>query len=557
MNDVLEHRGPDQCGIYSDDTAALSLTRLAILDPTKKGKQPMEHDDLVISYNGEVYNFQSLRASLRDDGYQFISNTDTEVILKGYHHEGADFFEKINGIVAFAIYDKNEKELILFRDRLGIKPLYYCNSGSKLIVSSEIKSIVAAFGDEIQLTQDGVAIHEYLGTRNVRAESFFDEVNAVRPGCLLKYDIQANVIESHRLVDIYDEISPERYRANKQDRSEEELIDELDQLLNEVIERQLVSDVPIATICSGGVDSSLVTAIASQYRPNITVYHVRVDERGMDESKHAKLVASYFDLDMKMKTLDREEYVARFEDCIYHNDLPLTHPNSVGVAAVNELAADDGIKVLMTGEGADEVFGGYTRYLLQYLLFVANDINIAKRVWSHFTKTKYLSFAFLENRDSILEFFLRDSTSTDTIDKSLTGKRRQLLNELKERYEFIESDRKLDSTAYIASELRHYLIPLLRRADRMSMRSSVEARVPFLDNDILDFGLNLPHRYKLNRLETKYLLKKVAERYLPDEIVYRTKRGFPVPVEQWLSEEGHATDAGYNTAFYEIWKDQI
>jgi asparagine synthase (glutamine-hydrolysing) len=553
MNEVISHRGPDQCGVFENEEIGLGLARLSILDPTERGKQPMEFGNVVISYNGEVYNFQTLRSHLEAEGYEFVSGTDTEVILKGYDAEGPAFFERLNGMASVVIYDRTAKKVVLFRDRIGIKPLYYFRPQRKeLVVSSEIKPITQTF--DTSFTIDGRAVSSYFESRTVTGESFFREVNAVRPGECLTFDLTTWTAEREQLVDIYDAIDPEAYKQ-KQKTSETALVDKLDRCLNEAVERQMVSDVPLATICSGGLDSSLLTAIAAQYTDNLNVYHVSVDHPELSETTYAEQVADHLDLELTTTTLDATAYNNLLNDCLYYNDVPFVHVNSVGMSQVFERVQADGVKVLLTGEGADELFGGYGRYLGFYYGSLINKFNPIRPLLNALPRKEQLPFAFLNSAENVQNNFLTDQYNLSGEDSWIADERRELFETLCKRYECIGRRSRRNSTAYMLSELRHFLPPLLQRTDRMSMMSSVEARVPYLDNEVADFALNLPHKYKINHLETKYLLKKVAERYLPEQIVYRDKQGFHLPISEWLDSSTYQIrdDRHFKSEFYERW----
>jgi len=554
MNATLSHRGPDQCETVDDARVAMGLSRLSVLDVSDRGHQPMERDGYVIAYNGEIYNFHALREDLRSQGYSFESDTDTEVVLTAIAEYGLDVVELFNGIFAFVLYDRQAGQLHAVRDRVGVKPLYVYRPPGGLVVSSEIKSIVQHC-DEDPFQLDGMSVTEYIDSKHVRSESLFSAVEALAPGEHLVYDLADDRLTREQLLDVYDMIAEDRYRR-QQNVDTTTLVDRLDDTLNEAVERQLVSDVPLATVCSGGIDSSLVTAIAAQYDPEISVYNVSVDHPDLDERAYAERVADHLDLDITVETLDGEAFADRILDCTYHNDLPLIHPNSVGIAQVCERAHADGVKVLLTGEGADELFGGYSRYPLLYYTMLLNDLNPFRWLFTRISDASFLPFLFFESKTTVLETFLRDRT-TPLESSPITSRRRENLEALCDRYDFIDSDRTRLSAAYMASDVAHYMRPLLRRTDRMSMRSSIEARVPYLDNEVLSFALNLPHEYKIRRRESKYLLKKVAERYLPHDIVYRDKQGFPLPIEEWLAQvdvgDGDYYDR-HRSHQYDIWR---
>jgi asparagine synthase (glutamine-hydrolysing) len=561
LNGILNattHRGPDQQGYWSDSDVKFGQNRLAIIDPSPAGKQPMTTPDekFVINYNGETYNYQSIRDELEVSGIEFTSNTDTEVVLRHLSEHGIDAVRDLNGIFSFILYDSSKQEAYLCRDRLGIKPLYYFQpNNDSIVVSSELQSILVAF-DDYEFTQDGRAIHEYYGTRAVESESLVNEIHAVRPGEYITVDVDSKKLDRTSYYTLPDAVDSDTIRTNTTC-SESKLVDQLDKKLNEAVKEQLVSDAPIATICSGGVDSSLITAIASQYRPDIDVYHVDVDHPDLSEREYAEQVVDELGLDMYVKELSADVYADNVKASIRANDVPLIHPNSVGVYTINELAASNGVKVLLSGEGADELFGGYRRYQLLFNMMRANRINPSQRIAQLAGFSPGLpALAFLDDQDAILDAGLRDQQNLSKHQNELTGGWRQLVEEIRGELDGVESDSAGLMHSLMIADLRRYLIPLLRRADRMSMAHSVEMRVPMLDNRLLEFGLGLPLEYKIRRLEGKYLLKKVAERYLPDEVVYRKKSGFPVAVENWLPEQGYDMKRGYKDVFYQIWYDE-
>lgn len=503
----------------------------------------MKFKDLIIAHNGEVYNFQELREELIKKGYSFDSRTDTEVILKGYDYEGEKFFTKLNGIFAFIIYNKKRKELILFRDRLGIKPLYYYMDKEKLIISSEIKSFLENFSKEINFTENEMVVKEYFEKECISFESFIKEIKSINPGEIISYNLKTKKSESKNLIKVYDSINKEIYFKNS-NKSKKRLIDELDCILNRVIKRQMISDAPVGTFCSGGLDSSLITAIAKKYNPNIKVYNVKVDDPIYDESPYAKMVADHLGLKFETITLNKDVFIANFKQCLYHEDTPLICPNGTGLFLIAKKAKKDGIKVLLSGEGADEVFAGYNRYRDFYHLLLAHNLNLFNKIDKVVWRLPYL---FLKNKNSLVDYFI----SYNDINKGqsfISNKKRQIFREIYQRLSFIKKENKRLAISFQLMDIKNYLPHLLKRTDRMTMMASIEARVPFLDNEVLNFTLNLPFEYKVRGFTNKYLLKKVAERYLPKKIVYRGKRGFNFNYVGWMNTSSPKGE------FYKEWK---
>ena len=375
MNSSIKHRGPDGDGIYIGNGLSLGHTRLSIIDLSENGRQPMTTADesLCIVYNGEIYNYEILKKELEANGHCFHSKTDTEVILQSYAHEGTPSFAKLNGIFAFCLYDKNRGCLYLVRDRLGVKPLYYYADGQRFVFSSEIKGLKNL--PEISLTLDENAVLEYFLTMNVSAESFFKNCQSIEPGHYLKYDLKEKTLSVHQYFNVFGTVAKERYLANK-GKTEKALVDELDSLLHTVVKDQLMADVPVGSICSGGIDSSLLTALAKQYSKDLKIFNVSVIDKKYNESPYARRVAKHLSLDLIEEELTQKRFIDLYQHCIVMEDLPLVQVNSVGLLLISKRAKAEGISVLLSGDGADELFGGYAKYKFFYarMLFKPNSI---------------------------------------------------------------------------------------------------------------------------------------------------------------------------------------
>lgn len=541
MNQTIKYRGPDDDGLYTDEHVTLGHVRLSILDLTAAGHQPMASPDqnLWIVFNGEIYNFLSLKQDLVKKGHTFVSDSDTEVLVAGFAEYGTSLFAKLNGIFAFCIYDKKEQCLYLVRDSLGIKPLYYFQKNKQLYFSSDPRAFLRVM--DFSGTLNHSYVDEYLHSFNITKETFFSEIQSVIPGQYLKIGLENLDISVHMYRSITSLVSKSSYQRNLT-KSELQLTDELDQMLNDVVKDQMVSDAPLGTICSGGVDSSLITAVAAQYKRDIKLFNVRVDNAKCDESKFARQVAEHLQVELIEDLLDQERYLELYKQCIESEGLPLTHSNSVGIFLVSKKAKNAGISVLLSGEGADELFGGYHIYksfckrLLISNIPIPNSI-LVKSV-SLFTNLELLGGTRIDKKilaNNIGRFpWLRE--------------RFNLIGEFDEAYAFIDKSSERHLKSFIAKDLQYYLPPVLRRADRMSMAVGLEMRVPYLDNRLVEFALNLPAKYQTNHAEVKILLKKVAERYLPMDIVHREKKGFPLPINEWLST------SNYRTKMFEDWK---
>jgi asparagine synthase (glutamine-hydrolysing) len=527
MNKAIIHRGPDGNGTYVNNGVSMGHVRLSILDPTTKADQPMKNatDSLVLVYNGELYNFKEIKEKLVKKGIQFLTDSDTEVILYAYQEYGTSIFKELNGIFSFAILDKANQQLILVRDRLGIKPLYYGFKGSEIIFSSELKGIKCSLGLDFSEKRTW----DYLLSSNITGESYYSNVISLTPGTYGIFDLNSKQFTTEKYCQLTDLINEKQYHKQSQ-LTEEKIIDELDELLNTVVKDQMVSDVPIASVGSGGLDSSLITAIARQYNSNISVYHVKVDDEKCDESKYAKQVAQHLNLELKTEVLSKSNYLEYIDYCIEMEELPLSHPNSVGIYLISKKAKEDGIKVLLTGEGADELFGGYHRYKAYQKKLMFNRLPILPTIVKKFSNLLIHPGLGGFSTEDVSNYLEQASCFSFNVERS------KFTDELQKAFSFIEDDNARELKTYISTDLQYYLPPILRRTDRMSMAAGLEMRVPFLDNRLLDFSLNLPLKHQINKYELKYLLKKVGERYLPKDIVYRSKKGFPLPINDWLGD---------------------
>jgi asparagine synthase (glutamine-hydrolysing) len=530
MNQSIKHRGPDDDGFFFNNVISLGHTRLSVIDLSEKAKQPMTNEDksLWLIYNGEIYNFQKLKEKLENQGHVFKSKTDAEVILHSYEENGMNSFSNFNGIFAFCLYDSKKQLLILVRDRLGVKPLYYFHNENKFVFSSEIKAFFNL--NEISPMLDNTAILEYFFTRNISSESFFKNIQTLEPGHYLIYDLENNTLLKREYFNIYAVVSKEQYLNNKK-RKEKELIEELDELLNTVVRDQLVADIPVGTICSGGIDSSLLTAIAKKYCKNLKIFNVSVNDKELDESKFAKRVADYLGLKLIEEQLNKNNFNELYKKCITLADLPLIHTNSVGIYLISKRAKEEGLSVLLSGEGADELFGGYPQY--EYFF---RRLFLTKTPILDFLNASFRNFYYFKD---FTNYMLDDSNYIITQYKNVPwNKERNIINKrFFDALDFLEENFEREMSSYILKDLKYYLVPLLRRADRMAMGVGLEMRVPYLDNKLVDFAINIPLKYKVRFFKTKYLLKKVAERYLPKDIIYRKKMGFGIPTEKWLGDE--------------------
>jgi asparagine synthase (glutamine-hydrolysing) len=529
MGEALAHRGPNGMNFFVDQTVGFAHTRLAIIDLSDQGNQPMGNRDgsMWITYNGEVYNHVALRQTLQRSGRCFRSHCDTEVILQAYEEYGRDCVEHFVGMFAFALYDKRHHSVLLMRDRLGKKPLYYAETRFGFVFASEIKALFCA---GVPRRANKSVLLEYLnfGT-SIGYETPVEGVHSLPPGHWLRLDLATGRWEIGQYYDCLRQIEPDRFAQNA-DADEDQILRECRELLEKSIRHRLVADVPVGTLCSGGLDSSLVTALARREKDDVLLFTVDVRDPRLSERAAAERVATHLHADLVTTTLDRETFLRALPSCIYHTDTPLAHPNGVGIYLVSRLARENGVPVLLTGEGADELFGGYWRYA-RYHSLCAWQTRLG---WVSERARDWLAMLALPKR------VWRDRLSRVNVDAGVIAgvsngfvERWSSREAARQAYQFLKTASERETQAMLAADLTEYLEPILQRQDRMSMQVGLESRVPFLDHHVVAFALNLPLRWKIHRKHGKWLLKRLAERYLPAETVWREKVGFGLPLSEW------------------------
>ena len=540
MCEVQNHRGPDDRGVTALGRAVLGSNRLSIIDLSQAGHMPMSdpRTGRWITYNGEVYNFAELRKELEAAGHQFRSHTDTEVVLHAYEQWGVAAFDRLVGMFAFAIYDPAADVLLLVRDRYGKKPVYFARRSDRLFFASEIKTLARALGD---LKPNHRRLTEWSLYRNVdfgSTETLFDGVSTLPAGHFL--EISRSQVTAPRPYYVLEEhVSREAYERFGE-MSPKAIGDEIESLVRAGIHDRLVSDVPVGTLCSGGVDSSLITALAADGRKDLLAFNVSVKGEGAeDESGFARQVTDA--LGIKLLTLEADG--AGFRDnlvrAIYFSDQPLTHPNSVFFLLISEFARAHGVKVLLSGEAADELFGGYAHRYRRFRQY-HRIRSLLKRLPAKARRTIALAGYALEDVPATeftgYEGLLAHSTAF--IDRY---SRIELRERCERAFGFLADELDRGVLAAMLADLTNFLGPLLRRLDRMSMAAGVECRAPFLDHRLVHSVINLPMKYRLRGRTDKWALKAVAERHLPREIVHRKKVGFPLPLADYLAPLANAS----------------
>ena len=531
MMELLEHRGPDGEGLWASQSGAvLGHRRLAIID-LLGGYQPQfnETRDIAVIVNGEIYNYRELRSELSSLGHVFRTASDTEILVHGYEQWGDDFVTRLRGMFAFALWDEPRRRMILGRDRFGVKPLYYVEPDNEhLLFASEIKALFVGPGIKRELNEDRLA--EYLMFRSVSGEeTLFAGVREVAPGSLLILEGQKRRV--HRYW------TPEVPSAPA--RSLDDLIDEGRELLRDGINARLVSDVALGTITSGGLDSSLVSAVAAELTNGpIDTFCVGFSDPAYDERPFARLVSDRIKSHHHEIVVSPEDIEQELDRLTWAHDEPLTHPNSVPMHLIFRDAKERAdVTVLLSGEGADEVFGGYAWYrvaqqrdaLQRKVPGLSQLAKIAPGVSKLATLKKVLSDDYLLSANAF--------SARTFVNELLPVANRSL----ESRKRFWPSQRPGADGLFIYDQ-QTYLQPLLQRQDRMSMAAGLEAREPFLDHKLAEWANALSAETKLAGGVRKALLKSLATRWLPDEIVYRKKVGFEMPLGEWLKTGGPLAD---------------
>jgi asparagine synthase (glutamine-hydrolysing) len=534
MTDLMSYRGPDDRGIYVSGHLGLGHRRLSIID-LASGQQPMIDGERsrVISYNGEIYNYRSIRNSaLIPRGIRLHTSSDTEVLLQLADLDNLNWLESLNGMFAFALWEEKTKRLLLARDRLGVKPLYYVDLGSSLVFASEIKPLLLFPGVQRKVNDNKIA--EYLAFRSVAGdETFFHGIRELPPGHVMILgpdDYHAKISRFWR--EGIDFTTSKYAAANKS--HEEQFMD----IFSDAVNSRLVSDVPVGTFNSGGVDSSLVTAIVRSFKADdLHTFSVGFQESSHDESRFANIVSQRYKTNHHALIISQKDYTAELCRTVWHLEEPINHPHTVQLLLLSRLAKEF-VTVVLTGEGADEVFGGYPRYNIAKLRalmnfapeFAAKGLaRILAQVGGRRAAKLARGFGKKEPDQAII-----NSMFVSTCDVSRLAPQGIDFRSREELYNsrFVSDGDPINRLLYY--DQRTYLPSLLTRLDRTSMAASIEGRVPFLDYRLVEWSYKLNSDVKIRGLTNKWIVKKAAERWLPKEIIYRKKFGFDVPVGQWL-----------------------
>lgn len=530
MNKII-HRGPDSGGKHIDDGVSMGFRRLSIID-LEGGTQPIynENRDMVITFNGEIYNHQELREDLIAKGHVMGSHADTEVLLHGYEEYGEDLLPKLRGMFAFVIWDSKTKTLFGARDFFGIKPFYYSIQNGNLVYGSEIKSILEYPGFKREVNKE--ALENYLTFQySVLPETFFKGVFKLPPAhCFTFKDGKMDIKRYWEPV-----FEPDHSK------SLEQFVDDIDNAMQDSIKKHKISDVEVGSFLSSGVDSSYV---AASFHGDKT-FTVGFDYEKYNEIDYAKALSEKIHIDNYNKLISKDEYWDVIGKVQYHMDEPLADPSAIALYFVSQTAAKH-VKVSLSGEGADEFFGGYNIYREPHDLLPLTRLPRPVRkamgaVAKKLPKVKGRNYLIRGSKDLQERFignaFMFQEEEREKILKAPTGKYHH--TELtRPYYDKVKEQDDVTKMQYI--DIHFWLIgDILLKADKMSMAHSLEVRVPFLDRKVFDIARTVPTEYKVNKENTKFAMRQAAHRYLPDMVAEKKKLGFPVPIRIWLKEDAY------------------
>ena len=547
MRDLISYRGPDGAGLYTNDQAALAHRRLSIVD-LAGGHQPLSNEagDVWVTYNGEIYNHADVRPHLEAAGHTYRTRSDTETIVHAYEQWGDDCVHRFRGMFAFAIWDGRRRRLLLARDRLGVKPLYWAHVGGRLLFASEIKAILAS--GLIAPSPNRAVFSEVLATRGTAGvETMFEGIYKVLPG--------------HRLIFEDGRVRTERYWELPLDGpdpaldrvGDAEVIDRFRALLQESVRLRLMSDVPLGMFLSGGIDSSAIAALMAREidRP-VDTFSVAFADRRFSELGYARAVARTIGANAHEIVIDDNDFFTALPRLVWHEDEPIAHPSSVPLHFVSMLARRH-VTVVLTGEGSDELLAGYGKYpravinwragaVYESMVPAALRTRIAQSVVPRLPGRagRYLRRSFLAMPRNVAAMFLDNFAGVP----------------LRQQHELLSSEAIAGDDPYASSlayfqqvngasgilgrllhtDIKTYLVELLMKQDQMSMSASIESRVPFLDHVLVEFAARLPDRLKLRGFTTKRILREAIRGLLPEEILSRRKMGFPVPFAKWTRD---------------------
>ena len=551
----LAHRGPDDGGLFVEQSAGVSLahTRLSIQDLSPLGHQPMVSNDgsVVIVFNGEIYNFHEIRIELVASGFAFKGLSDTEVLLNLYLSEGAAMLSRLKGIFSFAIWDSRKQHLFLARDAIGVKPLYYAMQDDCFIFASEIKALIPLLSNLGELDED--AIHRYLTFLWCPGEgTLMRSVRKLLPGEAMI--VRTGTIERRWVwyqLPKFGAIQAVNTKLN-------DVIKQSQNHLRNAVQRQMIADVPVGAFLSGGLDSSAIVAFARDINPDIRCFTIKMtggqDQGAVDDLPYAQKVAKHLHVPLDVVEIDSSRMAQDIEMMIYQLDEPLADPAPLNVFYISQLAREQGIKVLLSGAGGDDLFTGYRRHyamqLERWWSWLPKSVRKQMDQWSQNLDqrkainrkfSKLMVGADLDGDERLINYFrwiqpqqlqslYSDEFRVAIGDSDAAEPMLDFLRHLPDDTDRLERMLALEQRFFLTDHNLTY-------TDKMSMAVGVEVRVPFLDLEMVDFAATIPTRYKQHGREGKWILKKAMESYLPHDVIYRSKTGFGAPLRRWMRYE--------------------
>lgn len=536
--DQLRHRGPDDQNTFITDRVGLIHTRLSIIELSTLGAQPYHFQELSVVFNGEIYNYKEVRDELKLKGYAFQSDSDTEVLIKAFHCWREACVNKFIGMFAFALYDKDQDCLWIFRDRLGVKPLYYCERNGSLFFASELKAL-AVFGIDKDIDEDSLFFYFRFGYIPAH-RSVFKEVKKLQGGCYLKISRAGTAVTrywnpSHEV---------------DHNKTENQWLDELEQVMISSFRYRMVSDVPVGVFLSGGIDSSLLAAILTKHYGPVRSFTIGFNEQSFDESGHAAAIASHLGMQHTEKKLNLSAARSVLSDFYSIYDEPFSDTSGIPTLTVTQLAKEHQVKVVLSADGGDELFGGYTHYRKAWSLlnkFSTMPLSMRKMIVAAsgtvFNKRlrKQMYYKNAEHKAYALEELLLADDPIRFYEAYVANQSiREVANLIHYTGDYLMG---LKSEGHSMQkmmwwDIQHYLADdLLVKVDRATMHESLECREPFLDHRLVELSLTMPINMKIREGTEKYIVKKLLSRYVPAHLFERKKQGFSIPLFSWFSTE--------------------
>ena len=548
MRDVMVHRGPDGAGLHSDEFAALAHRRLSIVD-LAGGHQPLANEDGTkwVTFNGEIYNHADVRADLESAGHRYQTRSDTETIIHAYEEWGDECVQRFRGMFAFAVWDAPARRLLLVRDRLGVKPVYWTLAGNRLLFASEIKGILES--GLVVARPNNAVLSEVLATRaTAGVETLFEGIYKLLPGHKLVYEHGRVRIDKYWDLPL-DGPDPELERLG-----DAALIERFRDMLQESVRLRLMADVPLGMFLSGGIDSSAIAAMMAREldRP-IDTFSVAFADRRFSELEYARQSAQAIGANSHEVVIDDQDFFGALPRLIWHEDEPIAHPSSVPLHFVSKLAREH-VKVVLTGEGSDELLAGYGKYpralanwraggIYETMVPGAVRATVASSVVPRLPGRlgQYAKRSFLAMPRTPAAMFLDNFAGVplraqrELMDPAVLRGGDPYASSLEYFTQVNGASGLLGRLLY--TDIKTYLVELLMKQDQMSMSTSIESRVPFLDHKLVEFAARLPDRLKLSGFNTKRILREAVRGIVPDSILTRPKMGFPVPFAGWVGGE--------------------